>query len=412
MLPENTHQYSIHYGTDRCLELDLPVEQVTGHFTGPARLADVTATLESALDDPVEFPKLEESVIPGDQVVVVVDARTPHLPELTAAVIERLVRAGIDADGITVVPSSKTMADSGDVAESTEDARYQNIKHDPGSEAACRYLASTSTGERIYLSSHVIDADVVISIGLTAFDPLLGYCGTNSVFYPWLSNVEAIQRIRGAGHRELGPDDERPLRQTVDEIGWLLGTQFTVQAVAGAGGGISQLLAGGTEPVFRRLKRYQTESWKLSQPERSETVVVAVDSALGDSPGQAWSRLAAAVDVARRLVCRDGRIVVLTDLSEEPPAEIAALARFDQPIDVVSALKRENAAVDLGDTSRLVDALDWARVYLLSQLGSDLVEDLFFIPLEHEDEVRRLLSSEDEILIVGSAQHAFGEVLD
>ena len=84
--------------------------------------------------------------------------------------------------------------------------------------------------------------------GMIAYDSLLGYRGTNSVFYPGLSNTEAIARTRGEGHSELGPDDERPLRQTIDEIAWLLGTQFSVQ-VPGQNGAPATVLITATSTM-------------------------------------------------------------------------------------------------------------------------------------------------------------------
>ena len=36
------------------------------------------------------------------------------------------------------------------------------------------------------------------------------------MFYPGLSNTEAFTKSLGQGHSELGPDDDRPLRQLDD----------------------------------------------------------------------------------------------------------------------------------------------------------------------------------------------------
>src|SRR5437660_369348 len=85
----------------------------------------------------------------------------------------------------------------------------QWTRNDPTDQKRQAYLAATARGERIYLARELVDADVVISVGMIAYDSLLGYRGTNSVFYPGLSNVEAVSRARGEGHSELGPDDER-----------------------------------------------------------------------------------------------------------------------------------------------------------------------------------------------------------
>ena len=55
------------------------------------------------------------------------------------------------------------------------------------------------------MAREVVDADFLISAGSIAFDPLMGYRGTNSVFYPGLSSADAMRRPRGRGTSSWGP---------------------------------------------------------------------------------------------------------------------------------------------------------------------------------------------------------------
>ena len=89
---------------------------------------------------------------------------------------------------------------------------------------------------------------------------LMGYRGTNSVFYPGLSSADAMLRTHGQGHLELGPDEARPLRDLVDEVGWLLGNPFTVQVIPAASQGVSRVLAGVCDPVFAQGKKLLAEA--------------------------------------------------------------------------------------------------------------------------------------------------------
>ena len=63
---------------------------------------------------------------------------------------------------------------------------------------------------------------------------------------------------------------------------------------------------------------------------------------------------------------------------------------------------------DIREATRLLRALEWANVYVLSKLDSSIVEDLFMMPLESPGEVRRLLESADKCLFVEGAQHLSG----
>ena len=58
----------------------------------------------------------------------------------------------------------------------------------------------------------------------------------------------------------------------------------------------------------------------------------------------------------------------------------------------------------------LAAAADWARIYLLSGLADEIVDELFLTPLSNEDEVRRLLDDESRCLFLEAAQFAYGAV--
>ena len=128
-----------------------------------------------------------------------------------------------------------------------------------------------------------------------------------------------------------------------------------------------------------------------------------------DGGGHGWEQVGRALEVARNLVTHEGRILLLTDLDETPGDGLKLIRGAEAPSAALSPLK-SLAPLDLVPATQCVEATDWARVYLLSQLDSDLVEDLFITPLEHPDEVTRLLSQPGQCVIVENAQHAYGRV--
>lgn len=413
MAGRTTQSIHIEYGRDGALDLQIDEGRLKGVFLGPPAVADLPRCAKAALATPLDFPPLEQAVIPDDRVVLVLDRNVPEAETLVSAVWDRLHGRGVDAAQVTVLqpadPSAGAPTDPRGGLPSEIRGKvgwqvHESVTEDSGT---LHYLATTAAGERVYLSGTLLDADVVIAIGRMGFDSLIGYRGTNSVFFPGLSTAEAMKRSQGQGHTELGPDDERPLRQMVDEIGWLLGTQFAVQAVPSAGGGVSEVLAGAIDSVFRKGRELLSERWTAQLSERVETVVVAIDD---DAGGHDWQQVAAALSVAKRLVVRDGRIIVLSQLAETPGQGMELLRQAEEPLDVVRTL-RDLGPDDLSAATQFAEAVDWARVYLLSNLESDLVEDLFCVPVESDSEVLRLLAAGDEsCVIIGSAQHFYAKV--
>ena len=63
-------------------------------------------------------------------------------------------------------------------------------------------------------------------------------------------------------------------------------------------------------------------------PERVETVIVAVST---DVSGHGWNQIGRAVATARQLVERGGRIVILSELDEQPGDGLSLLRREDYP---------------------------------------------------------------------------------
>lgn len=394
---------TLEYGRGQTLRLDLG-DRLRAYADGPRPAADVRVAVHEALETPDTLPPLEHAVIADDRVAVVLEPAVPGETEILAEVFGRLDKAGVRPETVTLLQSAG--ADDPRAGLVGDWSRVARVVHDPAEEKACRYLASTSAGERIYLAKAVVDADAVVVIGQLGFDPLLGFKGSHSGLFPAMSNGEAVRKAVGQGHAELSPEDRRPLRETVDEIGWLLGSPYAVQVIPSRGGGVAEVLAGSPEAVQRAGTRRLAEGWTTELEERAGAVVIGVPDA---GTGDGWSRVAAAADVGRRLVKRDGRIVLLGDVPEGPGPGLRMLAAAGEPDDVIAPL-REAAPPDLTAASRLAGAAGWARVYLHGHANGDLVEDLFMVPVDDPTAVERLLADETDCVVIGSGQFAWGRV--
>jgi hypothetical protein len=95
---------------------------------------------------------------------------------------------------------------------------------------------------------------------------------------------------------------------------------------------------------------------------------------------------------------------VLTELNAALSEGLQLIRDSRKPRDAMRPL-REQSPPDLGAATALAKAVEWANVYLLSNLDPDLVEDMFMVPLANTEEVQRLIGGEDSIAIIGSGQH-------
>lgn len=410
MSPTETVKIELNYGFTGEFRCEIPSERLIWFHQAPAPVENVFQATQQVLTNPLELPPLDLAVVPGDKITITIDFQVPAVTEIINSVWEFLTDCGIEAGDVTIL---QTQSGDPDLHQRLKDAiskelqeQAQWVIHDPESQDALGYLGTSAGGERIYLSKHLVEADFILPIELVSFDPLIGYAGGGSSIYPGFSSQEAIVKSRGQSHRELTPAESRPLRQLIDEVGWILGLQYSLQVIPAGGPQVAEIIFGSLEASFRKAKALLDQYWKLEPSYKSEMIVIAVESG---PAGHQWNQLGRVLETARNLVTQDGRIVLLTQIEAEFGEGMQILSSCHEPLDAIKPL-RDKQPGDLVAATQMALTGDWALICLLSKASSDDVEDLFVIPLEDEAEVQRLLQSDETVSFIASAQHAYGQL--
>lgn len=383
------------------LTIDLDLPDGTHVLTADGQGPEVVA---SSLAVPLGLPQLSECVVAGDRITIVLDPRTPEAARVVGEVWEKL-HAGSPGELSVrlVLPDDPEENDWCELIELLPEhvRRAAAIHvHNPAEESERQYLASSAGGERLYLSQHVVEADLIITIGSIGFDSVLGYRGTNSSIYPPLSDANTIAATRGQGHSELTPDNKRPLRQLVDEVGWLLGTQYAVQVIANSDGQIGFAYSGAPDAVMKAGQACLKNHFWHRQPEHSDLTIVSLPPTL---PQYAWQQVGAALETAGRVTEDDGRIVLCGELPPPTSPGLTMLRRCAEPAELVKPLRLDPTA-DTQQTLQIIAALGRHRVYLLSSLEAAVVEDLGILALHTSDEVQRLIETATRCTVLHGAE--------
>ncbi len=366
----------------------------------------ISEQCRNALLQPLGLPELARCVVPGDSVAIVIDPETPDSIDLLVVVCEQL--QSVPDEGITLslmLPPDPANTGWGNFVERLPLHLQQQLTvhiHDPGDASQLSYVASSVGGERIYVNRRISDADLLITIGVICFDSLLGYQGTTSSVFPSFSENDAILQARAQGHPELTPDDDRPYRQLVDEVGWLLGTQFAVQVVPGAGETPLAILAGLPEDVMSAGKELVDRVWRVKSRKEAEAILLSVPA----SGLSGWKQFGTAIEQAAKIVEPDGRIIVIADVPVPEGPAATMLRRCQEPGELLKPLRREPTE-DAIEIVKLINTLSHARVYLYSQIPADIVEELGMIAIVDASELQRLTMASKNCVVLPHANYAW-----
>jgi nickel-dependent lactate racemase len=393
------------YGIDSrlCLELDGETAVTVCHAPRGKPLEDVEQAVGRALAEPLEFPPLAQAVLPGDKVVLALDSCVPQAGRIVAETVQSLVRAGVDPRDIVLL---RARADVDSNAPDPLSALPEALRcvvgsrvHDPANRDALCYLAAAADARPIYVNRAIHDAEVVISIGVLRLAGSLGYYGVNSALFPAFSDAQSFERY----HSTQAAEEARRNRlwRQADEVGWLLGLQFTIQVVPGAGGEILHVVAGDLDAVSREGGRLCEAAWSFSVRERASLVLAAI---AGDAPEQTWENVARALAAAEHVLDDDGAIVVCSDLAEPPGPALQCLAGADDPGGALRQIARRRLP-DALEAVQLARSLARGKVYLVSRLDDETVEALGILPLEARG-VARLAGRYPSCVVLTNAQYA------
>lgn len=398
--------YELRYGR-KTGSLRLADDQQCGHFAGPHRDESVSVgqIVRQALAEPIEAPPIHRACTPDDRVAIVLDPQIPSAAELLVPLFEDLAKkGGIDPTRISVVHSARGA--QGNIEQAIEDlpdewADVRFVPHHPEDESGVSYLASTASGQRVYLNREVIDADFYFVVSRIGFDAVTGWRGPASQLFPTLSNQETLTRgVRIATeHRHDGSGLWQ--RQTCEEVAQLAGLFFGVGVVLGGDGEIDQVWAGHFAAVEKAGEAYLERAWSPAETERQADLVVAVLSA--SSNASHWEDLGSALESSQRLLGdHGGAIAVVSDLSDDPGQ--AGRELIGQGVSWESIQEvRQGGAPDAPCMVQCAETALEYKVYLLSGAGDDVVDALAMVPVASLHEIENLARRYQRVFLLENA---------
>lgn len=373
-------------------------------------VADVAAAVRQALESPLAFPPLRRALTPDDHVAIVIDEGVPQLAGMLGALLDHLRLAQVAPEAVTLVcpPPSSGQRWLDDLPDDYQDVQVE--VHQPGDRKKLSYLATTRKGRRIYLNRTVVDADQTVVLARRRYDTLLGVSGAETMLYPALADEETFRAVTGhlsARSTAVAGNGTGawPLREEAVEVAWLLGAPFLVQVIEGSDTEVDCVLAGPVESSSEG-QRLLDARWRVDVERAADLVVAGLSGAPGS---HSFDELARAFLAASRVVKPGGRIVVLCNDNPALGASSQVLRREEDATQALKILLKDRPD-DLAAGFAWATAAEHARLYLLSQLPDEAVEEMFATPLEKAEQVQRLIGPNDTCLFLPDAHRTMAVV--
>jgi lactate racemase len=298
--------------------------QVVSSHSAPT-LDDVNAALAAALDHPIGCaPLVELAAGKRTAAISVCDITRPAPNSVTLPpVLERLHRAGIPAEGITILIA--TGLHRGATPEEIEvilgpeiASKYRVESHDARDFAAHRALGSTKRGTPIYIDERFMAADLHITLGFVEQHLMLGFSGGRKLVCPGLAAQETIKVIHSPRFmREPmateGSIESNPLHAELLEIAAMARHDFMLDVTLTQQRQISGVFAG--EPVRAHAKAVAFLE-KTSLETLSEPADVVITSSAGYPLDLTFYQTVKGITAAEHIVKPGGRILLLGECAE------------------------------------------------------------------------------------------------
>lgn len=364
--------------------------------------------VEYALDNPIGAPDISEVVSSNDKIVIVTSDVTRPMPskEVLPILIDRLEKAGVNLDNVTVVFAL------GSHRKQTDEERkklvgeevYAKVKCVDSDPDDCINLGTTSAGTPIDITRVVAEADKLICLGNIEYHYFAGYSGGAKALMPGVASRETIQ----ANHSAMIKADayagnvNSPVRLDLEESVQKRNIDYILNVILDQDKNIIHAVAGHYIKAHREGCRYLDKVYG-SEIDQQADIVISTPGGYPKDLNVYQSQKA--LDNAKNAV-RAGGIIILVASCFEGLGEGVFEKWINEANTAQDLIDRVKVKFELGGHKAAAIALvmNKADVYLVSDLDDAIVKNMFMTPFKTVDDALNAaynkLGNEAKIIIM------------
>lgn len=369
--------------------------------------SSITPNVKQALQEPIGYPSLNQSITPDDRIAIAVGHGVPWACQLVTGVVEYLIENDVAPERINIVFPTQSDAEAFQSQSDSQLSEHIGIESHASDNDDCLCFTGMMKHDRpLMLNRTLHDADLLIPI-LAEQPANYLHAGPYDGLFPDFCDSktqERITRVRSiAGTRTRGGDHLTERRREAREAGWMIGVPLVVRVIPGLDGKEPIVLAG--EPIeLEQVAKEQSQGILAVDSDRLADLVVV---SLGSDPDQqTWESAAHALQVADELVGNEGAIALWTDIDQPIGKSLGRLLDNDD-YDRVAHDLSEDSGSEAWAAWQILQARERGSIFFRSQLNDEIVEELGLAPLHDLEELQRLIDRRETVILVKEAQHRF-----
>lgn len=400
---------SLKYGL-REIGIEIPEEKLVGVFT-PREIDGVQnaqTEIERALKNPIGSERLRDIVKLKDKIAIVIDDITRPLPsqKILPPLIDELTSSGIKEEDITIIIATGlhrklTREEISKLVGKETSHRIKIINHDPYSKKNLVSLGQTSRGSEISINKTFMEVDVKILVGDIEYHQFFGYGGGAKSIHPGIADAESIKHI----HSQLDSTQARagilrsnPIQEELREVIQMAKPDFVLNVVLNSKGEIVRAFTGGVFEVLYRGAKLVDEMYKVKFPQRVDSVIASCGGFPRDIDLYQSQK---AIESAMKVVKEKGKVILFAQCREGWGSEMFQkwMKETKNPEEIIQRIK-EKFVMGLHKAYLLAKEVQWAKVYLYSEMNPSETEDAFLYSLTDLKELDKLLEETKEVIVL------------
>ena len=347
-------------------------------------------TINERLDQPIGAEPFEETISPGETVLIVVpDAtRASGSAQVVNLVVRRLIANGTRPHEIAIIFATGihrqvTNEEKAEILTPFITQRIRTIDHRASGIANLAVVGETSGGISVSLNGALLDSDHVITIGAVSFHYFAGFTGGRKLICPGLASertveathklafdCETLRRREGVG---TGLLEGNAVHEAFLEAAKFVKNVFSISTVVNDSGEVVDLFCGDLVTSHRAACDAVAVKQTLRIEAKRDLVIVSC----GGSPFDInLIQAHKALDTAAKACTAGGRIILLAECSEGT-GRTDFLDWFDAESSIALALKLRTAYQVNGQTAwNFLSICERFNVEMLTSLDHKILEKL------------------------------------